>query len=405
MLAQRFRQPRLTQVGKIRAGLPPEKGKKHPRKLSTLRFTSPAEHLIVAIAEQYGGSPQIWEGSPRGRQWEVVTETASIPVFVPRQVIDAWFELWTANATLQRRCTGEQEMNRRCKCLCDPEGTMERDDPRRACSVVTRMTVMLADIPGVAGWGIESGGWNAVDEWSRYADLLGHMPEDALWPGRLILQPRSSNIVTEEGRQAREFMVPIVLFDAVTARALAGGAEAMQAMLSGAASAALPGGQQGAPALATGEPVKAVSATAAVTTDSIADMIDAAETRDDLIAVRDRMNAAGLGGDAELRDAWKARGVQLAEQRKKAAVLAEESATQTPGRVEPVPQTTSDRSAEDVYAEIVRTAGPSYTTSDINTVIMQYLDIDDVASATTAGLEEILGKLRDGQVEDRRTEE
>jgi hypothetical protein len=266
MLDERFIRRRLTKVGMIRAGLSPEAtGKKHPEKLSTLRFTSAAEHLIRDIASRYGGTPQQWQHPSQGRQWEVITEVNSVPVMVPKQTIDAWFELWGARTTLQRRCTGSKVVNLNRPCLCDPDGTMERDDPRRACSVVTRMSLLLADVPGLAAWGIESHGWNAVDEWGRYAAAVAAMGADDLWGATLQLQKRSSNVVgADDVRLAREYMVPVVLFDVVTSRQLAGGAAAL--------SAALAGGRQ-APAIeATGDRPAAIEAAPAapVLTDEIA---------------------------------------------------------------------------------------------------------------------------------------
>jgi hypothetical protein len=258
MLDDRFIRRRLTKVGMIRAGLSPEAiGKNHPEKLSTLRFTSAAEHLIRDIASKYGGIPQQWQHPTQGRQWEVITLTASVPVMVPKQTIDAWFELWGARATLQRRCTGSRVVNLGCRCMCDPDGTMERDDPDRECSVVTRMSLLLADVPGLATWGIESHGWNAVDEWGRYANAIASLGEDDLWGAVLQLQKRSANAVGPDGkRMAKEFMVPVVLFDHVTSRQLAGGAAALSGALAGA------NRQNRAPAIeATGDRPAAIEAT------------------------------------------------------------------------------------------------------------------------------------------------
>lgn len=247
MLEERFLKPRLTKVGMIRAGLSPKAtGKKHPTKLQTLRFTSAAEHLIREIARLYGGEPKQWQHPSQGRQWEVITDTDTVPVMVPKQAIDAWFELWGANTTLQRRCTGAHVTNLNRPCLCDPAGTMGRDDPRRTCKVVTRLSLLLAEVPGLVAWGIESHGWNAVDEWGRYSSMIENMDDSGLWPARLQLQKRSSNVVDEnDERQAREYMVPVVLFDLVTAQQFAAGASGVSAALAGQRQA-VEGGQRAA---------------------------------------------------------------------------------------------------------------------------------------------------------------
>src|SRR4051812_33568268 len=124
-------QRRLTEVGRIRIGqkVATKNGGTRPGKLDRLRFTSPAKHLIVEIANQLGGTAQPWQ-APAGPQFEVVTEASEIPVYVPPQTIDPWYELW-GNGYMQRKCDGQREAKRDVACMCSPD--------KRECKPTTRI--------------------------------------------------------------------------------------------------------------------------------------------------------------------------------------------------------------------------------------------------------------------------
>lgn len=224
-------QKRLTEVGRIRIGqkVATKNGGTRPDKLDRLRFTSPSKHYIDEIARLYGGEVKPWQ-APSGPQFEVVTNAVEVPVFAPQQHIDPWYEAW-GNGYCQRRCDGETEKIRDEACLCAPQ--IARGGQRQ-CKPTTRFSVMLADVPGLGVWRLETHGIYAAMELSALTDMLAGTPLPL--PARLLVQPRQQKTLVNAATndiQTRDFMVPVLLFDALTSRQLQGGAEAIAQALSG----------------------------------------------------------------------------------------------------------------------------------------------------------------------------
>ncbi len=232
-------QRRLTQVGVIRLGEKrlAKSGKPYPAKLDSLRFTSPSRPLIDAVAALYGGEVKAWQ-SPTGPEWEVITTVREIPVMVPPQRIDPNLELW-GNGFRSRMCDGVIEKIRKTACLCEaaarlryqqqgwlwPEdGEFERtkDD----CKPTTRMSLMLARVPSMGTFKLESHGWNAAAELPMLAESIETAPQPI--PARLEIQFREKKILHPERAQAeqiesRNYVVPVLYFDFVTPAQVFGG--------------------------------------------------------------------------------------------------------------------------------------------------------------------------------------
>ncbi|MFJ8687376.1 recombination directionality factor [Micromonospora wenchangensis] len=217
-------QQRLTQVGVIRLGqqLVSKAGKNYPAKLETLRFTSPNEKLIAAVAAKFGGTPRPW-ASPMGPQFEVITQAREIAVLVPPQTIDPNYELW-GNKFRQRMCDGETERIRNQPCLCQPvraAAAAAGRDPRPGdvCKPTTRLSLMVADIQSLGVWKLESHGWNAAAELPMLASAIRNAPRPI--PARLEVQRREKALfhpgrAEKEQIEARVFMVPVLHFDLAT---------------------------------------------------------------------------------------------------------------------------------------------------------------------------------------------
>lgn len=178
-------QHRMRELGRIRLG---EKGPKgQPQKLSTFRLTSPSELLLKHASGRWGGIPQPWEGAPgEGAQYELVTETDELEVYVPQQDVGnrQLLELYTKGG-VQRRCDGEVELMSGKPCLCDPS--------ERACSPTTHVVFILPQIPDVGVWRLTTHGWNAAAELPGTVDLLvGLAAEGALPAATLVLETRTS---------------------------------------------------------------------------------------------------------------------------------------------------------------------------------------------------------------------
>lgn len=230
-------QRRLTQVGVIRLGEQrvSQRGKNYPAKLETFRFTSPSQQLMEMVAVKYGGQVRPWQSN--GPQFEVVTQAREIPVLVPPQKIDPNFELW-GNGFKSRHCDGETERIRNKPCLCEPARAAGRDvKPGEVCKPTTRMSLMLADVPTLGTFKLESHGWNAAAELPMLAESIARAPQPI--PARLVLERREKKLFhpdrpEKDQIESRVFMVPVLHFDFVTpAQAFGGqiGQAARQAMV------------------------------------------------------------------------------------------------------------------------------------------------------------------------------
>lgn len=218
-------QRRLREVGRIRLGqqVATSSGKKRPEKLDRFRLTSRDEQVIRAAAVVCGGEVKQWK-APDGNQWEVITDTAVMPVVVPPgdMSFSQWFELWSAGGC-QRRCDGVTEHLSERPCLCDPD-VDERD---RECNMTSRLNVILPEVPGFGLWRVESHGYYAaaelagVVELCERASMAGHM-----LPARLRLDQRMVKRIDRQGKaHTFRFAVPVLDLDVSvsTLGALGGG--------------------------------------------------------------------------------------------------------------------------------------------------------------------------------------
>lgn len=193
-------QRRLAEVGRIRIGqqVATNNGTR-PTKLDTFRLTSADRTKITHAATLYGGQPNQWE-APAGIQWEVITTTDSLPVIVPPADIafTQWYELWSA-AGCQRRCDGDTETITEGRCLCDPEN--------RECNIHTRLSVMLADLPGLGVWRVETSGYYAAVELQGAVEVVRLAANHGqMLPAQLRLEQR---MVKRDGK-TRRFAVPVL---------------------------------------------------------------------------------------------------------------------------------------------------------------------------------------------------
>ena len=213
---------RAPEHGRIRLGIKTERAMKS---LDTFRFTSPDKKAIEQISVIYGGSVNSWT-PPRTKQeqWEVVTQTSELRVFLPPHSIDVWYEAWSGGGC-QRRCDGvmaEIPMKTpdgmdidSVPCPCAAENSM-------ICAPYTRLRVILPDVKFGGVWRLESKGWNAANEMPGMAGMLEQMQSIGLAECRLILEKRSK----VSGGQTRHFVVPRLAMDASPEEIMGGGGQA-----------------------------------------------------------------------------------------------------------------------------------------------------------------------------------
>lgn len=195
-------QRRLAEAGRIRIGhqTSSNNGRKRPEKLDTFRLTSPDRARIEQAAHLFGGTPQQWD-APAGQQWEVITNTDSLHVIVPPadMSFSQYYELWSGGGC-QRRCDGRYNSITDSPCVCDPD--------KRECSIHTRLSVMLRDLPGLGVWRIDTSGYYAAVELQGAVEVVQLAAgRGQMLPARLRLEQR---MVKRVGQGTRRFAVPVL---------------------------------------------------------------------------------------------------------------------------------------------------------------------------------------------------
>ncbi len=209
-------QRRIAEVGRIRIGqqVAGNNGRKRPEKLTTFRLTSSDRTRIDQAAQLYGGTVQQWD-APAGKQWETVTETDCLNVIVPPSdmCFSQAYELWSGGGCA-RRCDGYNESISQGPCVCDPE--------KRECSIHTRLSVMLADLPGLGVWRIDTSGYYAAVELQGAVNVIQMAAgRGQMLPARLRLEQR---MVKRLGEGTRRFAVPVLDVEISPAQLLGGSA-------------------------------------------------------------------------------------------------------------------------------------------------------------------------------------
>ncbi len=227
-------QKRGRQIGEIRIGIQVEtkNGKKAPSKLDSFRFTTKSASVARAVAQLFGGDVRPVQLLSGANTYEVVTNVTELPVMVPPgdQVISQFYEMWSAGGC-QRRCDGETEQLSRTPCICpaDTDRRLELAQKGQACKPITRLNVMLPDLPDLGVWLLSSTGFNAAVELGGTADVLKAARDSGvIIPATLRLEQRQS----VKAGQTRKFAVPVL--------ELGTSLREMTALSSGDISAALP---------------------------------------------------------------------------------------------------------------------------------------------------------------------
>lgn len=216
-------QRRLAELGRLRYGeqvKPTDPKKKpYPRSLSKWRLTSASKELLEAAQAIYGGKVREWKDAPDEGMYELMSDATELDVLLP-PVYSAEdgtptypymqaYELWEG-PTLERRCDGETATVPKGRgleakpCLCNPDA--------RACSVVTRVTVMLPRLPGLGVWRMDSRGWTVATQLPGTLDLLSQAAAQRRFvPAVLRLERRSKKVRGDDGKvQTNRFIVPVL---------------------------------------------------------------------------------------------------------------------------------------------------------------------------------------------------
>ena len=215
-------QRRGQQIGRIRLGqmVAASNGKMRPAKLDHFRFTTASRVAADAIAELYGGEVRDWQ---RG-QFEVITKKSEIGVTVPPrdQVISQWYEMWNKGGAV-RRCDSQHEQISNGPCLCphaqnpDDEDEVARCALERsalasqktpaACKIVTRISVMIPDLPGLGVFRLDTGSYYAAVEIGDAAAIMQLARDQGTFlPAMLRIEHRSR----VANGQTKKYPVPVL---------------------------------------------------------------------------------------------------------------------------------------------------------------------------------------------------
>jgi hypothetical protein len=214
---------RAPEQGRIRTGKTVTKtGKKGeyqaPERIEAFRFSSTDEAAIYAIAEQYGGTAQVWDGAPgRVKQWEVYTPLARVPVALPVDCLgDGVVYEWWQGGYCARRCDGET-----CAVPQDtPDGTEMVDGPclcaqekgKAKCSGKLRLNVVLTDIKPFGGtWRLETSSEHALRELPGMVDMILAMQDVGVLSAATLVLDQRSKVKWVKGKpQTQNYGVPML---------------------------------------------------------------------------------------------------------------------------------------------------------------------------------------------------
>jgi hypothetical protein len=156
----------------------------------------------------FGGRVEPWS-SPAGPAFQVTTELDRLPVVLPPSgAFSQAMELWTS-AGLARRCDGQALVDgSACQCPADPGDRRDQAKLGAACAPVTRLSVLLPDVPGVGVWTLTSRGWAAAAELGGMAGILeGLAAAGRMVPAELRLERREKRV---PGQPTKHFIVPVL---------------------------------------------------------------------------------------------------------------------------------------------------------------------------------------------------
>lgn len=190
----------IRQVGRIRMGEKGDKGQ--PKKLTTWRLTSPDKAALEGAAVLYGGTVQPWEG--QAGQFELYTTSSELPILLAPIDMSQWYEEWAAGGC-KKRCDGqtcsvaEGDGAKDVDCSCDPES--------RTCKMVTRLSVMLPELPAIGCWRLDTHGYYAATELPATAEtLIRYAKMGKFVPAFLAIEQRT----VKRNNQTRNFIVPVI---------------------------------------------------------------------------------------------------------------------------------------------------------------------------------------------------
>lgn len=199
---------RPRQIGKIRMGEKKlsQRGTSYPAKLDKFRVTSPDRAALEQVAQMYGGTVQPWEESPG--QFEVYTDASEMVVqLAGLGALRTVYSHFT-KAGRDRRCDGVtcerivdgEAVVEPCWCALQGDATREED----LCKMRLSLDVILAGVPVLGTWTLETSSWTAAQEIPAMVAML-QQSGGPFAPCAIAIEPRESRT---PGQKPKQFIVP-----------------------------------------------------------------------------------------------------------------------------------------------------------------------------------------------------
>lgn len=220
--------PRLPELGAIRFGhqVTNDKGKTYPVSLEKPRLTSSDRTVLENAAKvpSIGGEVKDWANQATGEAgYELYTEATSLDVMLPLgmgvTICDQVFERY-ARGFRVGWSDGYMvhEVNQKHAWVDRPVDGDELEG--KDWSRVTRLRLMLADVPGAGVWTLNTSSAYAAHELPAVIAYLAQMTVGAAEPvsARLTTTGKTQRKIGPEGPETKKFRYPVLIIDETTPR-------------------------------------------------------------------------------------------------------------------------------------------------------------------------------------------
>ena len=215
---------KLQELGRIRIGdqveIGGQRGKKRPHRLDTFRLTSVNKPRLEYAARLWGGVVSPWEDAPTERMWQLYTEQNALPVSVPPfNAISQYNEIWQGNEC-RIRCDGDcilhsslhpENVGTPCQCQAIPlHERLERAKDGRACQTITRVSLILPDLPGFGVWRLDTHSFYAGMELQGCVDMMQSLSMEGIYI-ECTMQVEQRKVVRRVDGKTQTRIFPVVI--------------------------------------------------------------------------------------------------------------------------------------------------------------------------------------------------
>lgn len=229
-------QRQARELGRLRTGT---FDGRRPVRSDTWVVTSHSQEYVEAAAAVWGGTAEKWQPQGNGAaQWRVITQAVTVDAILPPgDPLSQAFELWNRGGCA-RRCDGITESLSDAPCLCRAQfgDDFHQEKAGTVCSMVTRLNLMLPEMPDIGVWRVETHSYYAANELAGHVDTIrGLVGPQAMVPVRLRIEQRTR----VAGGQTKHFPVIALELRGITAGQVLAGGEGLLQVTAGQPRAAL----------------------------------------------------------------------------------------------------------------------------------------------------------------------